>query len=162
MSESIGSRITSYGRRRNLGLSLALLTALIALVAIPGPAGARVRHKNGTYKGSTTQQAVNAGFRTLQFKVTKSRVTLLAEPVVQSGLCVSTPVFTIDGNPSKKLSGRGAFTLTHTFIGNKFDKIHGRFVSPTEIQGYAIYHFNAQDGLCPGGKVKVNLSAKHG
>jgi hypothetical protein len=40
------------------------------------------------------------------------------------------------------------------------DKIHGRFIAPNEVQGYAIYHFFAQD-LCSGGRSKVNFSAKH-
>ena len=74
--------------------------------------------------------------------------------------CISTPVFTLDGTSSKKLARNRTFTLTHTFLGNKIDKIHGKFVSSKEIQGYAIYHFSAQD-LCSAGKSKVNFSAKH-
>jgi hypothetical protein len=69
-------------------------------------------------------------------------------------------VFTLDGSPTKKLSKRGAFTFSHTYMGNKFDKISGRFTSPTDVEGTAIYHFPAQD-LCSEGKVKVNFTAKH-
>jgi hypothetical protein len=33
-------------------------------------------------------------------------------------------------------------------------------VSSNEVQGYAIYHFFAQD-LCSGGKARVNFTARH-
>jgi hypothetical protein len=73
---------------------------------------------------------------------------------------VSTSVFTQDGNPSHKLGRNRTFTFTHTFLGNKVDKIHGKFVSSNEVEGFAIYHFSAQD-LCSGGKSRVNFTAKH-
>ena len=69
-------------------------------------------------------------------------------------------MFTLDGTSSKRLGRNRTFTITHTFLGNKIDKIHGRFVAPNEIDGYALYHFAAQD-LCSAGKSKVNFSAKH-
>ncbi len=90
----------------------------------------------------------------------KGKVTLTTEPTVARGVCVSTPVFTLGGTTaSKKLGGNGTFTFTHTFLGNKFDKIHGRFVSTNEVEGFAIYHFPAQD-LCSAGKAQVNFTAQ--
>ena len=115
--------------------------------------------KNGTYTGKTDQGAVAAGFRRIQFTLSKGRVTLTTEPTVARGLCLSTDVFTQDGTTSKKLGRNRNFTLTHTFFGNKIDQIHGRWVSSTEVEGYAIYHFFAQD-LCLEGKTKVNFKAK--
>jgi hypothetical protein len=86
---------------------------------------------------------------------------MTAEPTVARGLCVSTPVFTADSaRPTKKLSRNRSFTFTHTFFGTKVDKIHGRFVSSNEIEGYAVYNFFAQD-LCSEGKTKVNFTAKN-
>ncbi len=77
-------------------------------------------------------------------------MTLTTEPTVAFGYCLSTPVFTLEGTASKKLSRNRSFTFTHTFLGNKFDKIHGRFTSSNEVEGYAIYHFSAQDLCRPG------------
>ena len=138
-------------------LSLVVVTALALGVA---SAGAGKPIKPGSYTGATAQTSVSAGFRSIQFTVRKGKVTLTAEPTVAKELCLSTPVFTLDGNPTKKLAKNGSFTFTHTFLGDKFDKIHGRFTSPTEVEGYAIYHFPAQD-LCSEGKAKVNFTAKH-
>jgi len=136
-----------------------LLAAVLTIASGVAPAGAGTPVKKGTYGGHTTQAAVATNFRTIQFKVTKGKVTLTAEPTVARDACTSAPVFTIDGNtPSKKLGRGRTFTITHTFLGNKIDKIFGRFVSSDEIDGYAIYHFNAQD-LCSAGKSKVNYSA---
>jgi len=148
------------GRRRPLVSALVVLGVLILLAAGAGPAGAGVPIKTGTYSGSTTQEAVDPGFRLVQFSVKKGKVTLTTEPTVAWGLCLSTPVFTVDGTSSKKLGKNRTFTLTHTFLGNKIDKIHGKFVSSNEVDGYAIYHFNAQD-LCPAGKIKVSFTASH-
>ncbi len=148
------------GRRRPLVSALVVLGVLILLAAGAGPAGAGVPIKTGTYSGSTTQEAVDPGFRLVQFSVKKGKVTLTTEPTVAWGLCLSTPVFTVDGTSSKKLGRNRTFTLTHTFLGNKIDKIHGKFVSSHEVDGYAIYHFNAQD-LCPAGKIKVSFTASH-
>jgi hypothetical protein len=123
-------------------------------------AGAGTPIKTGKYSGKTTQAAVADPFRSLSFTVKKGRVTLMTEPSVAREDCISSPVFTLDGTPSKKLGKNRAFTITHTFLGNKIDKIHGRFVAPDEIDGYALYHFAAQD-LCSEGKSKVNFTAKH-
>jgi hypothetical protein len=160
------TRVTTFrrsvlaGRRRPLVSALMALSALIVLAAGAGSAGAGVPIKTGQYSGSTTQEAVGAGFRVIQFTVKKGKVTLTTEPTVAWGLCLSTPVFTADGTSSKKLGKDRTFTLTHTFLGNKIDKIHGKFVSSNEVDGYAIYHFNAQD-LCPAGKMKVSFTASH-
>jgi hypothetical protein len=138
-------------------MSLALLLLLTHLVV---EAGAGTPIKTGKYAGKTTQGAVTDSFKKIQFTVKKGKVTITVEPSVARGDCISTPVFTLDGPSSKKLGRGRSFTLTHTFLGNKIDKIHGKFVSSDEIQGYAIYHFSAQD-LCSGGKSKVNFTAKH-
>jgi hypothetical protein len=134
--------------------------ALVALVALgPAAADAGVSFKRGTYSGATTQSTVDPAFRGIQFSIKKRRITLTTEPTVARGLCVSTPVFTIDGNPSHKISGRGTFAFTKTYMGNKFNKITGRFISTTEIEGFATYHFPQQD-LCSEGKTKVRYTAK--
>ena len=145
-------------QHRLVVLALALLAALIVIA--PGSAGAGTAIKRGTYSGKTDQDAVATGFRRIQFTVSKGKVTLTTEPIVARGLCLSTDVFTQDGTSSKKLGRNRTFTLTHTFFGSKIDKIHGRFVSSNEVEGYAIYHFFAQD-LCLEGKTKVNFNAKH-
>jgi hypothetical protein len=152
-------RSVSQGRIRVLVPASALLATLILLG--PGAADAGVDVKTGKYKGSTTQQAVAPTFRKINFKVKKGKVILTTEPTVARESCVSTPVFTLGGTrASKKLGKDRAFTFTHTFLGTKIDKIHGRFVAPDEVEGFAIYHFSAQD-LCSGGRAKVNFSAKH-
>jgi hypothetical protein len=139
-----------------------LLAGVLAGLALLGPvaADAGVAVKGGLYKGKTTQQAVTDSFRNLKFKVKKGRVTLTQEPSVARDACVSTSVFTQDGNPTVRLSRNRTFTFSRTFFGNKMDKIHGRFTASNEVQGYAIYHFFAQD-LCSGGRSKVNFTAKH-
>jgi hypothetical protein len=127
----------------------------------PGPADAGIAVKTGNYKGSTTQQAVSPTFRKMEFKVKKGKVILTTEPTVARGLCVSTPVFTLGGaTATTKLGKDRAFTFTHTFVGSKIDKIHGMFVSPDEVEGFAVYRFSGQD-LCSAGRSKVNFTAKH-
>ena len=116
--------------------------------------------KTGAYNGKTTQAAIAPAYRQISFTVKKGKVTITVEPTVAREDCVSAPVFTLDGTSSKKLGRDRSFTLTHTFLGNKIDKIHGKFVSSDEIDGYAIYHFAAQD-LCSAGTSKVNFTAKH-
>ena len=123
--------------------------------------GAAGPPKSGPYNGKTDQEAISTPFRKVQFTLNKRTVTLTTEPTVARGACVSSPVFTLGGTTAtKKLSRNRSFSLTRTFLGNKIDKIHGRFVSSTEVEGYAIYHFFAQD-LCSEGKTKVNFKAKH-
>lgn len=140
-----------------------LIAAALAGLLLLGPAAADagVAVKTGKYKGSTTQQAVSSGFRTIKFTVKKGKVKLTQEPSVARDLCISTPVFTLGGTTAThKLGRNGTFTFTHTFLGTKIDKIHGKFVSSNEVQGYAIYHFSAQD-LCSAGRSKVNFTARH-
>jgi hypothetical protein len=139
-----------------------LIAAVLAGLALlgPGVADAGITVKTGLYKGKTTQQAVTDSFRKIQFKVKKGKVTLIQEPSVAREDCVSTSVFTQEGKPKVKLGRNGSFSFTRTFLGTKIDKIHGRFVAPNEIQGYALYNFSAQD-LCSAGKSKVNFTAKH-
>jgi hypothetical protein len=141
---------------------LLIATVLAGLIVLgPGVADAGVAVKTGKYKGKTTQEAVNSAFRTIQFTVKKGKVTLTTEPSVGFQSCVSTPVFTLGGTTvSKKLGRNRAFTFAQTFFGNKIDKIHGRFTSSNEVEGFAIYHFSAQD-LCGTGKSRVNFSARH-
>jgi hypothetical protein len=145
--------------------SVRILLPAAALAAIfvlgPGPADAGIAVKTGKYKGSTTQQAVSSSFRKIQFTVKSGKVILTTEPSVARESCISTPVFTLGGaTATKKLGKDRAFTFTHTFLGTKMDEIQGRFVSPDEVQGFAIYHFSGQD-LCSAGRSKVNFSAKH-
>jgi len=140
---------------------LASVALLLLLTEWAVTAGAGTPIKRGKYSGKTTQEAVAPGFRQVQFKVSKGKVTLTTEPTVSREACLSTPVFTLGGTTASKKLGRDrTFTITHTFLGSKIDKIFGRFVSSNEIQGYAIYHFNAQD-LCSAGRSKVNFSATH-
>ena len=140
-------------------LIAAVLAGLVALG--PGVADAGVAVKSGKYKGKTAQEAVSSAFRKIEFKVKKGKVILTTEPSVARESCVSAPVFTLGGaTASKKLGGNGTFTFTHTFLGNKIDRIHGRFVSSNEVEGFAIYHFSAQD-LCSAGKARVNFTARH-
>jgi hypothetical protein len=155
---STSRRTASAGGRRAL-VSAGLLASLALLAAGPATAGAGGSVNGGQYTGKTAQQAVNAPFNQIQFTVQKGKVTLTTEPSVGLGLCVSTPVFTIDGPVSTKRKGR-SFTFSQTFFGTKIDKIHGTWVSSNEVQGYAIYHFFSQD-LCSEGKSKVNFTAKH-
>jgi hypothetical protein len=161
LSERAGEEMTlTRSKTFRRAAALVPLALLLLLTQWTLPAGAGTPVKTGKYNGSTTQAAVTDSFRKIAFKVKKGKVTITAEPSVAREYCVSTPVFTLDGNASKKLGRDRAFTLTHTFLGNKIDKIHGKFVSSDEIQGYAIYHFSQQD-LCSGGKSKVNFTAKH-
>lgn len=141
-------------------MPLVPLALLLLLASGVGMAGAGTAIKTGKYSGNTTSQDITSTFTKIEFTVKKGKVTLTTEPTVARGDCVSTPVFTLDGTSSKKLGRDRSFTLTHTFIGNKVDKIHGKFVSSNEVDGYAIYHFQAQD-LCSAGKTKVNFTAKH-
>jgi hypothetical protein len=145
---------------RRLALTVSALVALVLLAPGAGSAGAGTPLKTGKYSGATTQQAVAESFRKVEFTLKKGRVTLTTEPTVAFGSCLSTPVFTLEGTASKKLGRNRTFTFTHTFLGNKIDKIHGRFTSSNKVEGYAIYHFSAQD-LCGEGKAKVNFTAQH-
>ena len=139
-----------------------LIAAVLAGLVVMGPgvADAGVAIKTGKYNGKTDQDAISTSFRRIQFTVKKGKVTLLTEPTVAREACVSSPVFTLDGNPKHKLGRNRTFTFTHTFLGTKIDRIHGRFVCSNEVEGYALYNFPAQD-LCSAGKSKVNFTATH-
>jgi Cu/Ag efflux protein CusF len=143
-------------RARALIATAALSVIVLAVTPNTGLAKSRF-----TYSGKTDQESVSTTFRKLEFKIKKGKVTLTTEPVVNRDLCVSTPVFTLDGDPVKPLSKRGGFTFTKTFQGNKIDKISGRFTSPKKIEGFAIYHFFGSD-LCSEGKTKVKFEATRG
>jgi hypothetical protein len=140
-----------------IAVPLALLFVVVQWTVV---AGAGTPIKTGAYSGKTTQEAISSAFRKIQFTVKKGKVTITTEPSVAFQSCISAPVFTLDGTSSKKLGRNRSFTLTHTFFGNKIDKIHGKFVSSNEIDGYALYHFDSQD-QCSAGKSKVNFTAKH-
>ena len=140
-------------------VSAALVLAILLMLG-PGAADAGAPLKRGKYKGSTTQQAVSAAFRKIHFTVKKGKIVLTTEPTVARQDCLSTPVFTLEGTASKKLGRNRSFTFTHTILGNKIDKIHGRFVAPDEVEGFALYHFSGQD-LCSEGRAKVNFTATH-
>jgi hypothetical protein len=144
--------------------SVRILPSAVALATVlllgPGAADAGVGVKTGKYKGKTTQAAVASSYRSITFTVKKGKVTLTKEPTVAREQCASTPVFTMDGKPTHKLGRNGSFTFTRTFLGTKVDKIHGRFVSPDEVEGFATYHFSGQD-LCSEGRSRVNFTAKH-
>jgi hypothetical protein len=146
--------------RKAVRILLAATVPAGLVILGPGAADAGVAIKTGSYKGKTTQAAVAPSYRTIKFTVKKGRVTLTTEPTVARGSCLSTAVFTMDGNPTRKLGRNGTFTFTRAFFGTKVDKIHGRFTGPDEVEGYAIYHFFGQD-LCSAGRSKVNFSAKH-
>ncbi len=143
--------------RRMVVLALALLAALVVIA--PGSASAGAGIKSGSYSGKTAQAVVNSPFNQIQFSVKKGKVTLTTEPSVAFGLCISTPVFTQEGPVTTRRKGR-SFTFKQTFFGTKVDKIHGRFVSSNEVEGYAVYNFFAQD-LCAQGKTKTNFTARH-
>ncbi len=158
------TRATTFRRKRPSGRTRVLGSAALPLAVLmmlgPGAADAGAPVKGGQYKGSTAQQAVSAAFRKINFTVKKGKVVLTTEPTVARESCLSTPVFTLEGTASKKLGKNRSFTFTHTFLGNKIDKIHGRFVAPDEVEGFALYHFSAQD-LCSEGKAMVSVTAKH-
>lgn len=140
-----------------------LITAVLASLFVlgPGVADAGPAIKGGQYTGKTAQAAVAGGFRAIAFTVRKGKVTLTTEPTVARESCLSAPVFTLGGaTATAKLGRKGTFTFTHTFLGTQVDKIHGRFVAPNEVEGFALYNFSAQD-LCSAGRSKVSFAAKH-
>jgi hypothetical protein len=153
-------------RRRRVARPAVLAGVLSASALVLVPAGTPAQKKSkpvfqpGTYKGKTVQENVGAGFRNVEFEVSrKGRVTLITEPVVRREFCTTAPVFTLEGEtPTKPLSGRGAFSFTKTFEGTKIDRIKGKFVTPTRIEGTAVYNFQASD-LCSEGATKVEFTA---
>lgn len=148
-------------RKQSVRIPLPAVALALLLLLGPGAADAGTPIKQGKYKGKTDQDAIGGSYRSIQFTVKKGKVTLTAEPTVGRQYCVSTPVFTSGGaTPRKKLSRDRTFTFARSFLGNKVDKIHGKFVGPKEVEGYAVYHFFGQD-LCSQAKMKVTFTAKH-
>ena len=146
--------------RKAAGMLL-LTPVLASLVLGPTVATGGPAIKTGAYTGKTAQAAVAGPYRTIGFTVSKGKVTLTAEPTLARESCLSTPVFTLGGaTATTKLGKKGTFTLSHTFLGTQIDKIHGRFVGPNEVEGFALYNFPAQD-LCSAGRSKVSFTAKH-
>jgi hypothetical protein len=155
---------------RRAGWALPLAAAILALLLASNPAPAAAAKKgkevtsfrSGTYKGKTVQESVSDDARRLELRVKKGRVTLVTEPVIRRSFCLSLPVFTLDGEqPTKPLSGRGAFAFTRTFLGTKIDKIEGRFVTEKKIEGTAVYNFDATD-QCDAGVQKVKFTVTSG
>jgi hypothetical protein len=139
-------------------LLLAPLTVWGAAAAIGAPA---VDPKDGKYKGATQQETVVKSERNIQFKVKGRRIILTKEPAVALGSCVTPPTFLPEPGDTvrSKISGRGTFSFTHTFLGSRFDKIEGRFVSDSRIEGEVLYHFHPS-ATCGGGKTKTTFRAK--
>jgi len=144
-------------------VAVALLMALSPGTGLAATKGKEVTSfKSGTYRGKTLQESVADDARRLELRVKKGKVTLLTEPVVRHGSCLSLPVFTLgDVTPVKPLSGRGAFSFTSTFLGTKIDKIEGQFTTEKKIQGTAVYNFAAAD-LCEEGVAKVKFTITTG
>jgi hypothetical protein len=67
----------------------------------------------------------------------------------------------LDGVPVSTKLRRGRFGFSRTFVGSRIDRITGRFVASSEIEGEALYNFAGSDaGLCAAGATKVRFSAK--
>lgn len=150
--------------------ALPLAAAALALLLAWSPASAAAAKKgkevtsfrSGTYKGKTVQESVSDEARHMELRVKKGKVTLLTEPVIRFGFCLSLPVFTLGGEtPVKPLSRRGAFSFTSTFLGTKIDKIEGQFTTEKKIQGTAVYNFASAD-LCEEGVAKVKFTVSSG
>ncbi|MDP9228475.1 MAG: hypothetical protein M3M99_05410 [Actinomycetota bacterium] len=137
--------------------------AVIALASVVGESGgaAPIAPKKGEYRGKTAQQAVASSARQIAFKLKGKKISLTAEPLVARNFCVSPPVFLLDvASVSTKFKGN-RFKFTSTFIGSKMDKISGRFVSSTKIEGEVLYHFpESASGLCGAGTTRISFSAK--
>jgi len=142
---------------RVIPLLLVPLTAGGAAAAIGAPA---VDPTDGRYTGFTQQQAVVKSERKLEFKVKGRRIILTKEPLVAFGACVTPPTFLPEPGDRRrtKISGRGTFSFTHTFLGSRIDRISGRFVSDSVIEGEVLYHFHPS-ATCGGGKTKTTFKA---
>jgi hypothetical protein len=145
--------------------------AVVSLAAVASPSfadpeaesSASVQPRKGTYKGKTSQTSVEAAFRKIEFKVKGRRITLITEPVIRHGFCLSPPVFVEKGAPPvrKKISRNGSFTFERTFEGSRFNRIKGRFVDEKTIEGTARYYFlDSASGQCVAGKVTPTFRAR--
>jgi hypothetical protein len=155
-----------------LAVAAATLVSALALDALQplagaapkSPAGAgKIEPRKGTYRGRTEQRAVASSARAIELDVNRkrTRIELIVEPTVARDFCIASPVFVLDGVPVSARLKRGRFGFSRTFVGSRFDRITGRFVSPEEIEGEAVYNFAGSDaGLCSPGATKVRFSAK--
>ena len=84
------------------------------LAAGPASAGAGVAVKTGSYSGKIAQESVVSPFNKIEFTVKKGKVVLTTEPSVAFGLCISAPVFTIDGPASTRRKGRPSSARSST------------------------------------------------
>jgi hypothetical protein len=151
--------------RTSTRIAAAVAAAAVGLaLAAPDPgSAAAVQPQKGTYGGKTSQRSVDTSFRRIEFKVNgkRTRITLTVEPVVARNFCVSSPVFLAEAATVRTKLRRGRFAFTETFVGSKFNRIAGRFVSPTEIEGEATYWFAESDaGLCGAGSTTTRFSAE--
>lgn len=145
-----------------VALGLALATLLVLLVLLAGALRAEAQApRKGTFAGGTRQTTVSKMARQIEFKVKGRRITLTKEPVLRRSLCLSPPVFTIDGIPQARVRGGGAFKYVRTFVGSRFHRITGRFLDSKTIEGTAVYFFQGTD-LCTEGKVQVKFRATRG
>jgi len=139
-------------------LLVAAMVVWGAAAAVGAPA---VDPRDGRYSGATQQEAVAKAERRLEFRVKGRKIILTREPLVALGSCVTPPTFLPEpGDTARsKISGRGTFSFTRTFVGSKIDRIKGRFTSETNIQGEVLYHFHPS-ATCSGGKTKTTFKAK--
>jgi hypothetical protein len=142
-----------------VALGLALAASIVLLTG--APRAEAQAPKKGTFSGGTRQTTVSKMARQIQFKVKGRRITLTKEPVLRRSLCLSPPVFTIDGIPQARVRGSGAFKYVRTFVGSRFHRITGRFLDSKTIEGTAVYFFQGTD-LCTEGKVQVRFRATRG
>jgi hypothetical protein len=138
-------------------LGVALAGLLIAL-SVTAPSAEAQAPKKGTFRGVTKQTTVAKTARQLEFRVKGRRITLNKEPVLRRSLCLSPPVFTLEGTPRTRVRGGGSFSYVRTFVGSRFHRITGRFVDSKTIEGTALYFFQGTD-LCSEGRVQVRFRA---
>jgi hypothetical protein len=145
--------------------------AVVSLAAVASPSfaapeaesAASVQPRKGTYKGKTSQTSVEARFRQIRLKVTGRRITLITEPVIRHGFCLSPPVFVEEGEPAvtKRISGNGSFAFERTFEGSRMNLIRGTFVDEKTIEGRIRYFFpDSASGQCLAGKETPTFRAR--
>jgi hypothetical protein len=138
-----------------------LLLAALGAWASTTAVGAAVQPKSGKYKGATQQESVLKSERAIKFRVKGRQITLVEEPAVAKGFCVSPPTFIEEEGKTVKsrISAGGTFSFTRTFLGSRFDRIRGRFIDDSRIEGEAVYHFHSS-ATCEGGKTRTTFKAK--
>jgi hypothetical protein len=146
------------------------ILAVVSASALAGPSfgaieaqeAASVQPRKGTYKGKTSQASVEAPFRQIALRVKGKRITLITEPVVRHGFCLSPPVFVEEGAPAvtKRISGNGTFAFERTFEGSRMNLIRGTFVDEKTIEGRIRYFFpDSASGQCVAGKETPRFTA---